>query len=137
MTYVIGHGSFLICHLSEYVLQRHLHRPPIKRGQDFTEVRIRERHVRIVRIYMVRHVECLSAELYGLLFSNPEHSRQAHVDIDTSRTENISLAKSSKCPRRRLREGRRIKPGLDAFVVGVRRNKHLVRPLVTSALRYC
>ena len=33
---------------------------------------------------MVRHVERLGAELYGLFFAEPEHSREAHVDIDTS-----------------------------------------------------
>ena len=48
----------------EYVLQGHLHRPPIGGGQNFSKVGIRKgrrwsrrrsRSIRIIRIHMVRH----------------------------------------------------------------------------------
>src|SRR5689334_14676690 len=75
--------------LLKHELQCHLHRSPVRGGQDPAERGIGERYIRIAGIHMIRHVESLGPELYRLLLPNRKRSGQAHVDVDTSRTQNI------------------------------------------------
>ena len=85
---------------------------------------------------MVRHVERFGAELYGLLLANPEDSREAHIDIDASRPQNISRTNGPIRSQRRLHERCGVEPGLNVLRGSIRLSQHLIWPLVASPLGY-
>src|SRR6267142_1751159 len=123
---------------SEHVLQRDLHNSRIADGQDPAERGVGQCHIRAYRvgpgrragIDMVWHVKRLRPKHDRLLLSNPERSRQAHIDLNTSRSQNVSRTESPVSSQCGLCERRWIEPEIDTLVWSVRRSKHLVRPLV-------
>src|SRR6266704_4038492 len=119
--------------LLEDVLQCYLHRSPVGGGQDAAEIGIGEGYIRIAGIHMVWHVEGFRPKLYGLLLPNPKRSSQAHVDVDTSGTENVHRTHSAVCTQCRLLKCCGIQPGLDSPGGRIRRRKHLIRPLIVCS----
>ena len=78
---------------------------------------------------MVRKIERLGSEFNQMVLMKPKFSGETHVDVDTSRTKNISAAHIPKCAIFRLREGCGNQPRLVVFSGSIRAGKHLIRTL--------
>src|SRR2546427_411965 len=83
---------------------------------------------------MVRQIERLCPEFDRMGFTNPKFSGEAHVDSDTSWTNNIGPAHIAERACVWLREGCGVHPRLVVFC-SIRIGKHLIRTLRPEAVQ--
>lgn len=99
---------------SKNKLRRELHDPRIAERSDLSK-RCGRAHgsARIVRPDVIRQIKGVRPNLQALLFPHPENPRQAHIELQCSRSQNVVRPEIPKSPQRWLHERGRIQP-LDA-----------------------
>ena len=93
---------------SEYVFQRELHNPRIRRRCDLPELAAVPTRVRIPWADAVRNVESFDAELDAVIFTDFKASGERHIQAPESRAQNVAAAHRPDCADSRLRESVRV-----------------------------
>src|SRR5215469_6370319 len=81
--------SLLVLWTLKHIFQRKLHDPWIIRSLNLSEVRTVDCRDGISGIHVIRDIEGFRAELHRLSLPDFECARQAHVDRNHARSQNI------------------------------------------------
>jgi hypothetical protein len=102
--------------LLEHILERKLKQPRISCRLDLPEIGIVQGSDGIARIHVIRQIESFGSELHALSFPNRKRSRQSHIDLNQTWTENVVCAHRRIGTLIRRLERVRIEILIDGFV---------------------